>query len=96
MAHGRDINISPLVGPSSILLALMGSGFNGQQFTFHGYLPIDENKRQGAIQKLEQQSKSSGGTQIFMEAPHRNRCYKGRCHPILSTHRHPLLLPPPI
>jgi 16S rRNA (cytidine1402-2'-O)-methyltransferase len=50
----------------------MGSGFNGQQFTFHGYLPIDKNKRQSAIQQLENQSKSSGGTQIFMEAPHRN------------------------
>lgn len=72
MAHARDIRVSPLVGPSSILLALMGSGFNGQQFSFHGYLPIDQNKRQGAIQKLEQQSISSGGTQIFMEAPHRN------------------------
>jgi 16S rRNA (cytidine1402-2'-O)-methyltransferase len=72
MAHGRNISVAPLVGPSSILLALMGSGFNGQQFTFHGYLPIDENKRQGAIKELEHASKSSGGTQIFMEAPHRN------------------------
>lgn len=72
MAHARDIKIRPLVGPSSILLALMASGFNGQQFTFHGYLPIDQNKRQGAIQKLEEASRSSGGTQIFMEAPHRN------------------------
>jgi 16S rRNA (cytidine1402-2'-O)-methyltransferase len=72
MAHDRNIKVSPLVGPSSILLALMGSGFNGQQFTFHGYLPIDQNERQGTIQKLEQESKSSDGTQIFMEAPHRN------------------------
>ena len=72
MAHDQQIKVQPLVGPSSILLALMGSGFNGQQFQFHGYLPIDENKRQGAIQKLEQESISSGGTQIFMEAPHRN------------------------
>lgn len=72
MAHDQQIKVQPLVGPSSILLALMGSGFNGQQFTFHGYLPIDRNKRQSAIQKLENQSKSSGGTQIFMEAPHRN------------------------
>ncbi len=72
MAHDQSIKIEPMVGPSSILLALMGSGFNGQQFTFHGYLPIDQNKRQGAIQKLEQQAKESGGTQIFMEAPHRN------------------------
>lgn len=71
MAHSQSIKIVPLVGPSSILLALMASGFNGQQFSFHGYLPIDGNKRRGAIQKLEQESKS-GGTQIFMEAPHRN------------------------
>lgn len=72
MAHSNNIKISPLVGPSSILLALMGSGFNGQQFSFHGYLPIDKNKRRGAIQNLENQSKSTGSTQIFMEAPHRN------------------------
>lgn len=72
MAHSRGIKIHPLVGPSSILLALMASGFNGQQFTFHGYLPIDGKKRRNVIQKLEKTSKSSGGTQIFMEAPHRN------------------------
>lgn len=72
MAHAQHIKVSPLVGPSSILLALMASGFNGQQFCFHGYLPIDENKRQQAIQQLEQESKSDGSTQIFMEAPHRN------------------------
>ena len=72
LAHDRGIEVHPLVGPSSILLALMASGFNGQQFAFHGYLPIDENKRKSAIQKLEKKSKSTGGTQIFMEAPHRN------------------------
>lgn len=72
MAHDQNIKVSPLVGPSSILLALMGSGFNGQQFSFHGYLPIDEDKRKAAIRKLESRAKSSGGTQIFMEAPHRN------------------------
>lgn len=72
LAHDRDITVSPLVGPSSILLALMGSGFNGQQFSFHGYLPIDKNKRQSAIKRLEKQSRSQGSTQIFMEAPHRN------------------------
>lgn len=72
MAHAQHIKVSPLVGPSSILLALMASGFNGQQFCFHGYLPIDKNERQQAIQKLENESKASGATQIFMEAPHRN------------------------
>lgn len=72
MAHDQNISVQPLVGPSSILLALMGSGFSGQYFTFHGYLPIDQNKRQSAIQKLDQQSRETGATQIFMEAPHRN------------------------
>lgn len=72
MAHARDITVRPLVGPSSILLALMGSGFNGQQFAFHGYLPIDQNKRQQAILKLEKDTRKRQQTQIFMEAPHRN------------------------
>ncbi|TYP92723.1 16S rRNA (cytidine1402-2'-O)-methyltransferase [Fodinibius salinus] len=76
MAHDIDIKVSPLVGPSSILLALMGSGFNGQQFSFHGYLPIDKNKRQAAIQKLETKSQKNGSTEIFMEAPHRNDAIK--------------------
>lgn len=72
MAHARDIKVVPLVGPSSILLALMGSGFNGQNFAFHGYLPIEKADRQRAIQQLERESKNEGRTQIFMEAPHRN------------------------
>jgi len=72
MAHARNIRVVPLVGPSSILLALMGSGFNGQHFAFHGYLPIEKKKRQQAIQKLEQESLQYNRTEIFMEAPHRN------------------------
>ncbi len=76
IAHDQNISVRPLVGPSSILLALMGSGFNGQQFSFHGYLPIDKNKRQAAIQKLEKRSQSEDSTQIFMEAPHRNDAIK--------------------
>lgn len=72
MAHAQHIKVSPLVGPSSILLALMGSGFNGQQFCFHGYLPIEQDERQRAIQKLEQRARKEHSTQIFMEAPHRN------------------------
>lgn len=72
MAHARGIRVAPLVGPSSILLALMGSGFNGQQFTFHGYLPIEQGPRQKTIEQLEQDSKKFDRTQIFMEAPHRN------------------------
>lgn len=72
MAHAQGINVHPLVGPSSILLALMASGFNGQAFAFHGYLPIEKGARQKAIQQLEEESQKTGATQIFMEAPHRN------------------------
>ncbi|MEX0772716.1 MAG: SAM-dependent methyltransferase [Balneolales bacterium] len=72
MAHSRGIAVVPLVGPSSILLALMGSGMNGQSFTFHGYLPIDKNVLRSTIKRLEQDSSSKSQTQIFMETPHRN------------------------
>ena len=72
MAHSRNITVSPLVGPSSILLALMGAGFNGQKFTFHGYLPIDAKERKKKLQQLEFESQQQNCTQIFMEAPHRN------------------------
>ncbi len=72
MAHSRGIVVKPLVGPSSILLALMGSGFNGQGFQFHGYLPRDADKRGSYIQKIEKESRKKKLTQIFMEAPHRN------------------------
>jgi len=71
MAHRQKIRVSPLVGPSSILLALMASGFNGQQFAFHGYLPINKGKRRSTLGELERQA-NGGQTQIFMEAPHRN------------------------
>lgn len=72
LAHKKGVEVIPLVGPSSILLALMASGMNGQQFTFHGYLPIDKFERKKSIQKLESDSKSQGMTQIFMETPYRN------------------------
>ena len=72
MAHAQNIKVTPLVGPSSILLALMASGFNGQNFAFHGYLPIEKAGRQKQIQQLEQESRDRDLTQIFMEAPHRN------------------------
>ena len=62
----------PLVGPSSILLALMGSGFNGQGFAFSGYLPIEEPKRQQEMKELEHRVRSRGETQIFIETPYRN------------------------
>lgn len=64
--------VKPLVGPNSILLALMGSGLNGQRFRFVGYLPIDETERQKAIRQLEAVSAKEDSTQLFMETPYRN------------------------
>jgi 16S rRNA (cytidine1402-2'-O)-methyltransferase len=72
LAHENGIPVVPLVGPSSILLALMASGLNGQQFTFHGYLPLNESARIQRIQELEKDTLKSGYTHIFMETPHRN------------------------
>lgn len=71
-AHRRGIQVVPLVGPSSILLALMASGFNGQKFTFHGYLPIDKSERSRRIKELEVQSRKENCTQLFIETPFRN------------------------
>jgi 16S rRNA (cytidine1402-2'-O)-methyltransferase len=64
--------VKPLVGPSSILLALMASGMNGQQFQFHGYLPIEAAKRDKKIRELESASRKDGSSQIFIETPYRN------------------------
>lgn len=72
LAHQNQVQVIPLVGPSSILLALMASGMNGQQFMFHGYLPIDKFERKKVIQKLEADSRKNNCTQIFMETPYRN------------------------
>lgn len=71
-AHQYKIRVVPLVGPSSILLALMSSGMNGQNFAFNGYLPIDEKEKIRKIKLLEKISNNSGQTQIFMETPYRN------------------------
>ncbi|WP_374166178.1 SAM-dependent methyltransferase [Arcticibacter sp. MXS-1] len=71
-AHRRGIKVVPMVGPSSILLALMASGFNGQSFTFHGYLPIDKAQRAKKIRDLELSSEKYRQTQIFIETPFRN------------------------
>lgn len=72
LAHDKGIQVVPLVGASSILLGLMASGFNGQQFAFHGYLPIPKNLRQKKIRDIEQTAYQHDQTQIFMEAPFRN------------------------
>lgn len=71
-AHRRGIKVVPLVGPSAILLALMASGFNGQSFVFHGYLPIDKGERAKRIKTLEQTAQRERQTQIFIETPFRN------------------------
>lgn len=71
-AHDENIRVVPLSGPSSILMALMASGMNGQQFTFNGYLPRERNERIRKIRQLEQLG-AKGHTQIFMDAPYRNQ-----------------------
>lgn len=71
-AHRKGIKVVPLVGPSSILLALMASGFSGQSFTFHGYLPIDKADRARKIKELEGQAERLKQTQLFIETPFRN------------------------
>jgi len=84
-AHNNGIRVIPLVGPSSITLALMASGFNGQSFAFHGYLPIESQARIQAIKLLEKEAQSKNQTQIFIETPYRNNQLLGdiikTCHP---------------
>ncbi len=72
LAHANNIRVVPLTGPSSILLALMASGFNGQSFTFHGYMPIDKMQRTNRLKELENLSRRFNQTQIFIETPFRN------------------------
>lgn len=73
LAHQQNIRVVPLVGPSSILLALMASGLNGQRFVFHGYLPVENEQRARKIVELEKESKVRDQTQIFIETPYRNQ-----------------------
>ena len=73
LAHANRIRVVPLAGPSAILLALMASGLNGQRFAFHGYLPVNINERIKKILELEKTSKAFDQTEIFIEAPYRNR-----------------------
>ena len=72
MAHKKNIRVIPLVGPNSIILALMGSGFNGQHFIFHGYLPIEHDQRNRKIKDIESAAYRLDQTQIFIETPYRN------------------------
>lgn len=72
LAHENQVKVVPLVGPSSILLTMMSSGMNGQNFAFHGYLPIEKSERKQEIKKLERLSFEQNQAQIFMETPYRN------------------------
>ncbi|MEM1001263.1 MAG: SAM-dependent methyltransferase [Bacteroidota bacterium] len=72
LAHEKNIRVVPLVGPSSIVLALMSSGMNGQSFAFNGYIPIDKQERKQEIKRLEKLSFERNQTQIFIETPYRN------------------------
>lgn len=84
-AHERGVTVAPLVGPSSLLLALMASGLNGQSFAFHGYLPIDDEARKRRIRELETESARHSRTQLFIETPYRNdrmlEALKAYCQP---------------
>ncbi len=72
LAHAHGVRVRPLVGPSSLLLAVMASGLNGQSFAFNGYLPTDAALRLKRIKELEQRSRSESQTQLFIETPYRN------------------------
>jgi 16S rRNA (cytidine1402-2'-O)-methyltransferase len=72
LAHEKGVKVVPLVGPSSILMAMMSSGMNGQSFAFNGYLPIDKGDRKRELKNLEKISKERGQSQIFIETPYRN------------------------
>jgi len=72
IAQRKGLKVVPLVGPSSILLAVMGSGFNGQSFAFHGYLPIESGERAKKLKMLEQRAYNEKQTQLFIETPYRN------------------------
>ncbi|HHU27062.1 MAG TPA: SAM-dependent methyltransferase [Bacteroidales bacterium] len=73
IAQREGYQVIPLVGPSSLLMALMGSGFNGQSFAFHGYLPIDPGERAKKLKRLEMLAYSDDQTQLFIETPYRNQ-----------------------
>jgi 16S rRNA (cytidine1402-2'-O)-methyltransferase len=73
LAHQKNIKVVPFVGPSSILLALMASGLNGQQFAFLGYLPVDKQARNIKLKEIEKRSQTHNETQIFIETPYRNQ-----------------------
>lgn len=84
LAHEKGIQVVPLVGPSSILLALMASGMNGQSFAFNGYLPIDKNDKKQALKNFERLSQDKNQSQLFIETPYRNNKLMGDLLQILQ------------
>jgi len=88
LAHQNGIRVIPLTGPSSIMLALMASGLNGQNFVFHGYLPVKPDERTKALRELEHAASKGNQTQIFIETPYRNlqmlESIVKVCHPSLT------------
>lgn len=84
LAHEKGIRVVPLVGPSSIILALMASGLNGQNFAFNGYLPIEIQERKKVVKVLEKKSRETGQSQLFMETPYRNDKLLGELLKILN------------
>lgn len=72
LAHQQNIQVVPLIGPSSILMAMMASGFNGQSFAFNGYLPIDKNEKKKQLKFFESRAIKENQSQIFIETPYRN------------------------
>ena len=88
LAHEKEIQVIPLVGPSSILLAMMGSGMNGQSFAFNGYLPIDKGEKKAALKNYESLSNSKNQSQIFIETPYRNNKLLENLLQILQPNTH--------
>jgi 16S rRNA (cytidine1402-2'-O)-methyltransferase len=88
LAQRENIRVVPLIGPSSLLLALMASGLNGQRFAFHGYLPAKELERRKALNDLETESRKHHQTQLFIETPYRNRAlFDAMLHSCLPSTR---------
>jgi len=87
-AHRENIPVLPLIGPSSILLALMASGLGGQRFTFHGYLPAKEPERSQKIRELEKTARKENATQLFIETPYRSAALLDALATTLAPPRH--------
>src|SRR5690606_36685590 len=86
IAHQKGIQVVPMVGPSSILMAMMGSGFNGQSFAFNGYLPIDKQEKKNALKYFERLASEKNQSQVFIETPYRNNMSFEALFQILQPH----------